>query len=262
MRRYFIWIQYFGKNFSGWQTQPNAPTVQEAVEKALRWTFNSNIRVNGCGRTDAGVHARAYALHADLPEAININIIQRLNRILNPDINVIGFQAVHAGLHARFSATKRTYKYLIDLKTPLFTQDAVFEYPYSPEKLDYNRLPQVARLLLDYDSYFPFCKSKSDAHHYRCKLYVSEWERIKDRYLIYTITANRFLRGMVRLIVGTHLQVAEGKINIEDVRYALDNQKRLNRAYSIPPHGLYLYEVKYEHSMIKHPANDALFFPI
>ncbi len=263
MKRYFIWIRYLGTNYSGWQIQPNAPTVQEAVEQALNWALQKNdIRVVGCGRTDAGVHASCYALHLDLDQTIEQGVLRRLNRILFPDIEVLSVQAVDDSLHARFSATKRTYKYLIDLEHPLFSQACVYSYPYPTKDLNVDLLHEAAALIMEYETFFPFCKSKSDASHYKCLIYKSKWELLHDRFLIYTVEANRFLRGMVRLIVGMCLQVGEGKISIEQLRTALNSQKRLSKPYSVPPTGLFLYDVKYGAHNIKYPASDVLFFPI
>lgn len=263
MRRYFIWIRYRGTTFSGWQVQPNAPTVQASIEEALQLLIRiEDLQVVGCGRTDAGVHAAYYVFHVDLPCVWDENLSRKLNRILGPDIVFTHFQEVSDSLHARFSARKRTYKYLIDLEMPTFLQDCAYGYPYNPEQLDFQRLQSAAVLLLDYEDFFPFCKSKSETEHYRCEMFASEWLMIRNRYLIYTVEANRFLRGMVRLIVGMCLRVGEGKISLSEVREALDHQKRLENPYSAPAKGLFLYRIDYDDPLITAPSNDEIFFPI
>jgi len=263
MRRYFIWIRYLGTHFSGWQIQPNAPTIQASIEHALQQLLRlEKVNIVGCGRTDAGVHASSYVFHVDLPFIWDSKLSWRLNRMLGPDIVFTQFQEVNQSLHARFSARKRTYKYLIDLEMPTFLQDCVFAYPYNPDQLNINLLKSAADLLLDYQEFFPFCKSKSEAEHYRCQIYASEWKIIRNRYLVYRIEANRFLRGMVRLIVGMCLGVAEGKIALSDVRKAMEQQVRLQKPYSAPAKGLFLYRVDYNDPQIKSPPNGEIFFPI
>ena len=263
MKRYCFWIRYLGTRYSGWQIQPNALSIQGSLELALsRLLSLQKIRIVGCGRTDAGVHAASFAFHADLPVAWSDSIKGKANRMLGPDIVIYNVKEVDGEWHARYSARKRTYKYLIDFDIPTFSQDSVYAYPYKAQQLSFDKMQAAGKLLLNYNSFFPFCKSKADVNHYDCQLYQSEWEFLGNRYLIYTIQANRFLRGMVRLIVGMCLRVGEGKIELSSVRQALDKQTRLQNPYSAPAKGLYLYDIDYGNSDINCSPNAGLFFPI
>ena len=252
-----------GTNFAGWQIQENALSVQQQIEDCLsKICRESNIHVVGCGRTDAGVHAASYVFHVDLNCEWSSDLSYRLNQLLSPDISIIHFREVNKHWHARFSAKKRTYKYFIDLQSPTFNQNCIFKYRGGREGLDLNSMRSAAELLLEFDEFFPFCKSKSQVDHFRCNLYESRWEIVEDRFLIYTITANRFLRGMVRLIVGMCLRVGEGKISLDEVKLALEKQERLHSALSASAKGLFLYGIDYDNADFNPPANSELIFPM
>lgn len=263
MRRYFVWIQFLGTNFAGWQIQQNAFTVQQQIEDCLsKICRQSSIKVVGCGRTDAGVHAASYVFHVDLDRPWSPELSYSLNQLVNPDISIIHFREVSTDWHARFSARKRTYKYFIDFGFPTFNQNCIYKYRGASKELDLDSMHSAAKLLLEFDEFFPFCKSKSQVNHYKCNLYESRWEIVENRFLIYTVAANRFLRGMVRLIVGMCLRVGEGKISLGDVRGALERQERLHYASSASPSGLFLYRIDYDTTDFNPPANSELIFPM
>jgi tRNA pseudouridine38-40 synthase len=202
-------------------------------------------------------------LHFEVPSPIeNESLVYKLNRVLHKDIHVLELGECSSDFHARFSAVSRRYKYLIDLEYPLYLQDQVFHYSYGHQTLDIDKIKQAAELLLAYEEFFPFCKSKSQVAHFKCQLIESQWELVDKRYLIYSVQANRFLRGMVRLIVGMCLEVGKGQMEIKEVQHALDAQIRLRKPYSAPACGLYLFDVKYPTGSISTSANGALFFPI
>lgn len=215
--------------------------------------FRTRMTIMGCGRTDAGVHASQFFIHFDLPTELTEAqkdfpklFIKRVNKYLPPDIAIHRIFEVEENAHVRFDATHRAYEYhLIFDKNPFLTESA-FRYPFG-QKLDFDKMQEAAKLLLEYDSFFPFCKTKSDAKTMLCALSRSEWVWEKEgKHLVFHISANRFLRGMVRLIVGMCLNVGVGKVTLEELKLALDNQEWLKISYSVPPNGLFLVEVGYE----------------
>jgi tRNA pseudouridine38-40 synthase len=251
MTRFFIELSYHGKNYCGWQVQPGSPSVQESIETALFTILREKIEIIGCGRTDTGVHASQYFAHFDWKEdAFPIAFFYRLNKILPKDIAIHRIVKVDNEAHARFDAFRRAYQYHIDgKKNPFSTEIATFVYNF--EELNVEKMQEAARLLLDYQDFAPFCKSNHDAKTQRCELYRSEWEWDADnKKAIYHISANRFLRGMVRLIVGMCLNVGAGKMSIEDVKFALDNQVLLKKANSAEPQGLFLAAIHYPEGMV------------
>ncbi|NJB86268.1 tRNA pseudouridine38-40 synthase [Lewinella marina] len=242
-RRYLLELAYCGTAYAGWQRQPNALSVEETVDTALSTMLGAPIKLVGCGRTDAGVHASDYAAHFDFDGALPPRLLGRLNRYLPVDIALRGLYLVPEELHARFSATGRAYAYHLNLEKDPFRPDTVAWVP-ALGALDYDRMQEAASLLLDYGAFAPFCKTNSDAYTMNCTLTESRWE-FGERALTYHISANRFLRGMVRLIVGMCLRVGEGKLALDEVRRALDGQQRLPRPWSAPASGLYLTRVSY-----------------
>ena len=243
--RYFAKLSYNGKNYCGWQRQPDAPSVQETLEKSFSTILRTAVEIVGCGRTDTGVHARQYFLHFDIDTALLPSFLLRINKYLPPDIAIKKIFEVEDKLHARFDANFRAYEYHIDFHKNPFETDTVFHFPFAKD-LDFDKMQTAAKLLMEFESFYPFCKSKTDVKTMDCKLYRSEWEYQEDRErLIFYIAANRFLRGMVRLIVGMCLNVGLGKVKMEDVEKALQHQERLKKSWSVPPHGLFLTEIKY-----------------
>lgn len=243
--RYFLTLSYLGTHYNGWQIQPNAPSVQATLESALSTILRQPVGVTGCGRTDTGVHARYYVAHFDAEGELPQTFLHSLNSLLPQDIAIQGFQPVRSDAHARYDAYERSYEYHIILRKDPFATKTAWFFPQS-EKLDVEKMQEVADLLPLYSEFFPFCKTDSGTEGYDCMMKSAFWEHKPDEYrLIFYITANRFLRGMVRLIVGACMNTGLGKIGIEDVKSALDDQKPLKKSLSVPPHGLFLTDVKY-----------------
>ncbi|MBN8683151.1 MAG: tRNA pseudouridine(38-40) synthase TruA [Chitinophagales bacterium] len=242
--RYFLELAYRGGQYCGWQRQPNAPSVQERMEEALRTILREPVEVVGCGRTDTGVHARYYVAHFDAENDLPPRLLDGLNSILPNDIAVYSCRAVAAEAHARYDAFERSYTYTISLRKDPFLLETAWFYPQW-RKIDTEAMQAMARLLLQYDQFFPFCKTDSSADHYACQMMRAEWEFQENQWRFH-IHANRFLRGMVRLIVGACVQVGAGKISLEQIQYALDTQTALKGSLSAPPQGLALTGVRYK----------------
>lgn len=243
--RYFLTLSYCGTRYAGWQVQPNAPSVQATLEAAMSTLLREKIEVTGCGRTDAGVHARFYVAHFDAETALPASFLNRLNSLLPNDIAVQAVRAVSPDAHARFDAFERSYAYYVSLSKDPFATETAWFYPMH-ERLDFAKMQEVAALLPRYSAFFPFCKSDSGLDHYACAMKTAFWEqRPEVQQWVFHITANRFLRGMVRLIVGACVQAGRGQLQVEDVKKALDKQQALPKSLSVPPHGLFLTDVKY-----------------
>lgn len=246
--RYFIQFSYFGKPYHGWQAQPNAITVQQVLEEVLSTLLKGPIALMGAGRTDTGVHAKQMFAHFDAGSIENFtDLAYRLNSFLPDDIAVHRIFKVPHDAHARFDAVERTYEYWISQeKNPFLTDTAYFiKYP-----LDIEKMNQAAELLLQYNDFECFSKSHTDVKTYQCAIKKAVWEK-KEGKLIFTITADRFLRNMVRAIVGTLLDVGQGKCSIDDVKTILKSKDRVNAGPSVPAKGLYLITVSYHNSIIK-----------
>lgn len=246
MNRYFFQISYDGTEYSGWQRQENAITVQECIEENLSRLYKDSIPILGCGRTDAGVHASDFYFHVDLNESEEgINLLRfKLNKMLPSTVSVNEIIPVHKEAHARFDATSRSYIYRLHFDKDPFSVKYSFKYNQGGIP-DFDLLSQAASLIKEYTEFYPFCKSNSDVLNYKCQIEISEWKKITESKWEYHVTANRFLRGMVRLIVGMCLNVAIGKILLHEVREAMDKQERLKYAWSVPPQGLSLTDIQY-----------------
>lgn len=250
--RYFLHLAYNGSAYHGWQRQPHSISVQQVLEETISTIAGEPTAIVGCGRTDTGVHASTYVAHLDLPGKLPNDFLRRLNRMLPADIAIHRVEEVgevppagEHGLHARFSATHRAYRYDIIGQKDAFRQNTAWFY-HAFAKLDLAKLNEAASLLMNYDSFAPFCKTNSDAHTMRCDLRRSEWVLAKaGQELQYHIAADRFLRGMVRLIVGACVQVGSGKMSLDQLRAAMDKQQPLSRPLSVPADGLFLTEVRY-----------------
>ena len=243
--RYFAELSFKGTNYVGWQYQPTGKSVQATIGEALSVIMREEISVMGCGRTDAGVHAKQFFIHFDISKPLIDNLMGRINKFLPKDIAIKRFIEVEDTAHARFNATHRAYEYHIEYyKNPLTTDTAYF-YP-SAHQLDIKLLQEAAKLLLNYDEFFPFCKAQTDVKTMCVDLRECRWTLDeKEDHLVFHIAANRFLRGMVRLIVGMCLNVAMHKIPLAEVKKAMDEQTRIDRSHSVPAHGLYLTKVEY-----------------
>ena len=242
--RYLLHLSYNGTRFSGWQIQPNAPSIQESIESALSILFNQYIHVIGCGRTDSGVHAEEYYAHFDVDKSLDY-LAYKLNRILSQDIYIKSVDVVDDELHARFDATNRSYVYRLKGDKDPFRNEWITVLAKF-DVLDTEKMQAAAQLLLSYEDFFPFCKTGGDNKTTICHLTRVEWIFLPEkREMIFHISADRFLRGMVRLIVGMCLNVGLGKVTLEEVKYALDTKTRLNMSLSAPANGLALSGVEY-----------------
>ena len=240
--RYFIQLSYNGSAYHGWQIQPNAVTVQETIQDALSKLLNTNISITGAGRTDTGVHAFQMFAHFDVDETFDTeNLTFKLNSFLPKDIAIQSIFQVNADAHTRFHAIKRSYDYKISLKKNVF----LFDYThYVHQKLDVDKMNEAAYILLEYTNFQCFSKSNTDVKTYNCKIEQAQWKQ-EGNLLIFTISADRFLRNMVRAIVGTLLNIGLSKIAVSDMHKILASKDRSEAGFSVPSKGLYLTEVLY-----------------
>ncbi len=244
-KRYFIELAYNGHQYFGWQRQPEQITIQQTLEDAFSTILGQPFEITGCGRTDTGVHARQYFAHFNFDGKYPKGFLSRINKFLPPDIAVYRLFESSWDAHARFDAYYRAYEYHITFKKDPFRQHLAYQYSY-PQRPDLDRMQAAAALLLEFETFLPFCKTNHNAKSMQCELKRSEWEVSNDGHdLIYHIAANRFLRGMVRLIVGMCLNVGLGKIDLQAVRIALEQQEPLSKSSSAPPQGLYLTDIRY-----------------
>lgn len=241
--RYFIQLAYNGAAFSGWQRQPHSPSVQETIEAKLSLVLRHPITLTGCGRTDTGVHADEYYAHFDYAGQFPTGLLNRLNRLLPTGIVLQTLWQTPSEAHARFDATDRAYRYEISFLKDPFQPETVTVFPFH-DRVDKKLLQATADLIKSYDAFFPFCKTNSDAKTMNCKLTRAEWVFHSEGWTFH-INANRFLRGMVRLIVGCCLEVGQGKMPLSAVKTALDKQQALPRSWSAPAAGLFLTQITY-----------------
>jgi len=246
--RYFIELSYNGKNYHGWQVQPNAISVQETLTKALSTILRMEVVLVGAGRTDAGVHALQLFAHFDVDITLEEgHIVNKINAFLPEDITVIKIFLVEDQAHARFDAVSRSYEYRIWLGRNPFIIDTSWQL--YQKVLDVNKMNQAATILLEYTNFKCFSKSKTDVRTYNCKVSDAKWVK-KGNELTFYITADRFLRNMVRAIVGTLIEVGSGKKSIEDFIEILKSRDRREAGFSAPPQGLFLSEVNYPKFMV------------
>ncbi|MDH7444718.1 tRNA pseudouridine(38-40) synthase TruA [Aquimarina sp. 2201CG14-23] len=240
--RYFLELSYNGTPYHGWQRQPNAITVQEVLEKSLSILLRVKTDVVGAGRTDTGVHAKQIMAHFDSEEVLDVvQFKYKLNSILPSEIAIQKIDKVQEDAHARFDAISRSYEYIITLsKNPFKIHNAYFV----KKELDVDLMNEAAKILLNYTSFKCFSKSKTDVKTYNCNITEAIWEMNGD-VLVFRISANRFLRNMVRAIVGTLLEIGEHKLNLNDLIDIIHSEDRSKAGYSVPAHGLYLTEVQY-----------------
>lgn len=247
--RYFTELQYKGTNYAGWQIQPNAITVQEVIEKAFTTILREPISVLGCGRTDTGVHALYYVLHFDSENAQKfadqnnsyLTLVQRINRFLPADIAIISIKEIHSEFNARFDAVSRTYEYRFSkVKNPFSPQTSCF-YPY-PLKVEL--MQQAANLLFNYTDFTSFSKLHTQVKTNNCKILQAQWHETETD-LVFTIRADRFLRNMVRAIVGTLLEVGREKLTVEAFIEIIESKNRSKAGMSAPAEGLFLTKVDY-----------------
>lgn len=243
--RYFINLSYKGTNYHGWQIQANAPTVQSVLNDALSILLGETILTTGAGRTDTGVHAARFTAHfdslrlADFPE--NPGVVHKLNGILPGDICVASVVPMPDDAHARFDAVGRTYKYYIHThKSPFLTEVST----WIPFPLDRQAMNEAAQLLFQYTDFTSFAKLHTQTKTNLCRITQAVWEPT-DSGLVFTISANRFLRNMVRAIVGALIDVGRGKIACDDMRRIIEQKNQFGVGYSVPAKGLFLTEITY-----------------
>lgn len=242
--RYFIELAYNGTNYHGWQYQPNATSVQETLNKALSLLLKTSIDVVGAGRTDTGVHAVQMFAHFDVATEINSPFtIHKLNSFLPKDIAILGIHKVADTAHARFDATKRTYNYHIHTKKDVFENQGSWYYH---SDLDINSMNEACKLLFEHTNFECFSKVNTDVNTFNCKIYQAQWVQNGDK-LVFTIAADRFLRNMVRAIVGTMINIGSGKVSLHDFQTIIESKDRSQAGFSVPAHGLYLTNIEYDY---------------
>ena len=239
--RFFIELSYNGQAYHGWQNQPNAISVQEVLESALSTLLKQEISVVGAGRTDAGVHAIQMYAHFDLDCVLPDNILFKLNSFLPRDISIQDIIEVPQDAHARFDAISRTYHYKISTRKDVFN----FDFSYALQKpLDVKLMQKACEILLQYNDFQCFSKVNTDVKTYHCKLMKAEWIFEKGE-LVFVIIADRFLRNMVRSIVGTLINIGLGKLKLESLHEIIKSKDRSEAGFSVPAHGLYLVDITY-----------------
>lgn len=258
MTRYFIELQYNGQEFHGWQIQPNAVSVQENLEQTLSLLLNKKIKITGAGRTDTSVHASYFVAHFDYSSEINIEqLITKWNNFLSKNITILSFQKTNNEAHARFSATNRTYHYIISTKKQIFLQNLSYKTHYS---LDVEKMNEAAKILFEYEDFTSFSKLHTDVKTNNCTIYSAEWVK-KGDLLIFTIKANRFLRNMVRAVVGTLLEVGKNKISVEKFRNIIESKNRGNAGFSVPGNALFLSDIEYPIEIFNSKLDKSKLFP-
>ena len=239
--RYFVELSYDGTPFVGWQRQPAGDSVQSCLEDALSILFRKPLSIVGAGRTDAGVHAHQLYAHVDLDEHVDQDLTFRLNKLLPKEIAVRNIIAVAQDAHARFDAVSRSYRYHITTQKNPFLQKRSYQFA---KPLDLDLMNQAAKILIDHEDFKCFSKSKTDVKTYVCDIQQVHWQQ-NGSELVFFIQANRFLRNMVRAIVGTLIEVGLRKISISGFEAILASRDRSQAGYSVPAHGLYLEKVNY-----------------
>ena len=239
MARYFLECAYKGTRYSGFQVQENAITVQAEIEKAFQTFQRTPVQLTGSSRTDAGVHALQNFFHFDFDNTIHPQAIYKMNAILPDDIVIKNIIPMPVDSHSRFDAQSREYEYSIHrVKDPLLKDRSLY-YPY---KLDFNVMAEAAAFIKSQQNFFPFSKTNTQVKNFNCTIIKSDWS-FNEEQISYTIEANRFLRGMVRLVTATFLKLGRGKLSFHEFKSLFDSNRKCG--YSIPAHGLYLKRVKY-----------------
>lgn len=253
VQRYFIYLSYDGTAYHGWQIQPNGLSVQECLMKALSTLLRREVEVVGAGRTDAGVHASLMVAHFDSSELLDPGFMtDKLNRLLPPDISVYRLRHVKPDAHARFDATARTYKYYITTAKRPFNRQyrcRLFKTP------DFHRMNEAAQVLFEYTDFTSFSKLHTDVKTNNCKIMHAAWTQEDEVTWVFTIRADRFLRNMVRAVVGTLLEVGQGKLTTDGFRRIIEQKDRCKAGTSVPGNALFLVDVSYPEELFL-PAPD------
>lgn len=244
MIRYFVTLSYNGRNYVGWQIQPNGISVQQVMQDALSLILRDTVSITGAGRTDAGVHARRMVAHFDWdgPSFDAEVLVSKLNSYLPKDLLVLSIQPVKPDVHARFSALSRTYSYHITTRKDPFLHELKYHLHFQP---DLERMNQMCAVLREYNDFTSFSKLHTDVKTNLCQIKSARWERKENHQFEFTISADRFLRNMVRAIVGTMLEVGRGRIDERGLRRIIEAKNRNLAGDSVPGHALFLEEVIY-----------------
>jgi len=245
MNRYLIWLSFEGSAYCGWQAQPGVATVQQTVNHALSTLLKTPIEVIGAGRTDTGVHARCFAAHFDVPSDASVfqeaGLVYKLNRFLPPSIAISKIEAVRPDFHARYSALSRTYQYQIHTRKDPFLEQSSW---FIDRPLQLEALKAATEMLKNHHDFQCFSKTNTDVKSFLCTVYEAQW-LINGHKIVFEIRANRFLRNMVRAIVGTLIEIALGKKEVHDLERIILSQDRKQAGYSAPGYGLYLTQIEY-----------------
>ena len=251
--RYFIELAYKGTNYHGWQYQPGADSVQETLTKALSLLLKTDIDIVGAGRTDTGVHAKQMFAHFDFESEVDVpQLVHKLNSFLPKDIAVFNILKVSDEAHARFDATKRTYEYHIHTMKDVFENDGSYQFQFP---LNIDKMNEACQILFKHNDFECFSKVNTDVNTFNCVIFEANWTRgnpeasgkQNGNKLIFTIAADRFLRNMVRAIVGTMINIGIGKISLADFEKIIDSKDRSQAGFSVPAHGLYLTKIEYNY---------------
>jgi tRNA pseudouridine38-40 synthase len=241
MPRYFLEVAYIGTLYSGFQKQDNANSIQEEIEKAFAVYFRKPVNMTGSSRTDTGVHALQNFFHFDFDEIIPQKFLYNINSILPMCIVVKNMYLMRSDAHCRFDAISREYRYYVYKKKNPFLQDRAYYFPYT---VNLENLTEAAKIISGYTDFRSFSKRNTQVKSFECMIKKSEWE-IKEDCLVYHVQANRFLRGMVRGLVGTMLQAGRQKISLEEFEKIIQNRDASKADFSVPGHGLFLVAVNY-----------------
>lgn len=249
--RYFIHLSYLGTNYSGWQRQTNAVSVQQMIEDALSKILKEKVLIHGCGRTDAGVHARQYFAHVDIKQALNFDLVVRLNLVLPHDISIYNLIQVDAENHAQYDAIKRSYVYhLHTKKMPLKTYTSAY---YNVNQLNISKIKEAVHILKNTIDFRSLCKNPDLYKHTKCSIQHIEFNEHTDHEYSLMITADRFLRGMIRYIIARLIDIGTEKLTIEEFSTTLANRENFHFKFSKQgfPQGLYLYKIQYPYLRLK-----------
>lgn len=243
--RYFMTLCYDGTGYHGWQIQPHSNSVQEELQNALSILLRKPTEIVGAGRTDTGVHALKMVAHFDHEGAtLDCNqLVYKLNKLLPRDIAVQIIEPVDKDMHARFSARSRTYHYFLHLTKDPFARAYSWQMTYGP--LDFEKMNRAAEILMEYRDFTSFSKVNTDTRTNDCTITEAHWDKVEDNQWRFTITANRFLRNMVRAIVGTLVEIGRGRMDMEDLRRVIEAKDRCKAGDSVPGNALFLTDVKY-----------------
>ncbi|BAG83416.1 MAG: tRNA pseudouridine(38-40) synthase TruA [Candidatus Azobacteroides pseudotrichonymphae] len=248
MNRYFIYLAYNGRNYCGWQIQPNGITVQQRIQQCLSILLRKSVTIIGAGRTDAGVHANLMTAHFDWEEILSTtSLTKRLNGILPCDILIYKIIPVKKNAHARFDAISRKYKYYITYQKNPFRNEQLFRLK---QPLNKHLMNEASNILSEYSDFTSFCKLHSNTRTNVCRISKAEWNTVQG-IDIFTIKADRFLRNMVRSIVGTMIDIGKNKLSITDFRKIIESKNHIMLKSSVPAHALFLTDIEYPNWIFK-----------